>query len=388
MNENETQFLIDFLSNKYLRGAERKKALELAFKELEENSISMTEKKELRGYLMEAAGRIKKSDEPAVQSEIDSKDRYRDPKGTLLFLRELNKDPILKYTCHTIDSEHALNTICEKAEISTYSFEAHRKLIKTSFFELNRKYQPAFYLYSLIKAYLIGGNEWSADEIKYNWHSPDLLDWSVTNPGCVPNPGDNMMNKLKNEGFEFRSFVSKSTGKRVQSFSDLTIHFKHLFHVRHDNSLRDLTNRINTKEGFAGRANIQHDDYFNDKIELFTDVDKLLQAYASLINLTIEVDKSNTPLIKLSFEERGSNKVFGIHHLNSEYSHTVSDTVKRPGETYGSVTNLINGLCDFYLLADFGRKEFAKVNIWNGEDRAATVMDEFKGVKYEFIFTG
>jgi hypothetical protein len=76
MNEKETQFLIDFLSNKYLRGAERKKALELAFKELGENSISMTEKKELRGYLMRRARGVVSEDkiEYGKKKSSNSKD--------------------------------------------------------------------------------------------------------------------------------------------------------------------------------------------------------------------------------------------------------------------------------------------------------------------------
>lgn len=71
MDNRETQFLIDFISNKYLNGSERKKALELAFKELGRDSVSISEIEELRSYLENGAMGGVSEDRIEYNSRID-----------------------------------------------------------------------------------------------------------------------------------------------------------------------------------------------------------------------------------------------------------------------------------------------------------------------------
>ena len=84
-------------------------------------------------------------EEPSAQSKETSKTNHRpgvessyfNPKGLKQFLLDFNQDEILRYTCHLIDTQEAIDQICEKTKCSQYNFEKHVKLIAENYKELS-----------------------------------------------------------------------------------------------------------------------------------------------------------------------------------------------------------------------------------------------------------
>jgi len=125
---------------------------------------------------------------------------------------------------------------------------------------------------------------------------------------------------------------------------------------------------------------------FWENIELFTDVDTLIQAYKKIIQQILE-NGQDRPKVEIIFKEMEGDVVLAIHHKNSTYRKSLSDTLERIGETqFGLINNLINGVCDFFIDADFGQNQYAKVNLWNGDERKASYFETFEGVRYILIF--
>lgn len=410
MNSKESQFLIDFISNKYLNSGERKRAIELAFKELSENSISMTEKRELRAYLI---GKDKKpvADQKTIytqqQEELNQNvssvldlnklsrkgeglPDYKDPNLTSGFLLAYNQDPILKYTCHEIDEFKIIEDICSRCEITKYDLKAHQKLISDTFNNLQKKINIPLNVKGLISAYINGTGLWSS-RITINWNCSDLQNWSLNNPGLVPNPGANLIHKYQYDSFKFKPFTSDLNGQRIRNFSELTIFFKYLFHIRNDNSLKTMLEYINEKKGWTDQLEFSfHEEDFWENMEVFTHVEQILNTYKKLMNLILKCvieDKLEKPKVQFSFKEEGQTKIFGIHHLNSKYGHTLNDTLSRMGETYNYIiSTYINGICDFYLKADFGNRNFAEINLWNDKVMRSKTLPDFEGVQYILSF--
>lgn len=315
---------------------------------------------------------------------------YKSPSELTFFLKAYNQDPILKYTCHEFDEDGliAVNKICKIEEFSLQKFQ--QCLVK-SFKKLMTQYKIPTNTRALINVYLNGGTEWATDKVRINWKSIELFEWSIRNPGIAPNPGNDLIAKSENYGFEFNNvaFRSKLLDRRISSFSQLVIYFKSLFHIRRDNSLKNLIENTNTRKGWNDKISFDISD-ITENIEFFTDVDKLIQAYVKIINIILDIsEKQNLgePIVRISLREINNNIVFSIQHENSTYSKTIRNTLERIGQLHTElIKNQINGLCDLYIQADFGNNEFAKINLWNGEERNAEKLSEFKGVEYQLIF--
>ena len=179
---------------------------------------------------------------------------------------------------------------------------------------------------------------------------------------------------------------------KLRSFSDVILHFKHLFHLRSDNSLRSIILKIN-KETQYWKNKIEiniNTSEFPENYEFFTNVEKLVQAYRHIINLIIEVAKYNNcemPEVQLSLQILSDGMQFSIHHKNSVFKKTIQDTIDKDGQSFKNlINNQINGLCDFYLKADFGNKQFAEINLWNGQTKKCKMLDSFEGVEYILKF--
>ncbi len=315
---------------------------------------------------------------------------YSDPKQLSQFLRAYNQDPILKYTCHEFD-EDGLSAVNEKCEMKMFNLETFQKKLAVSFEKLYKEFDPPRYIRTLIHFYINGGKEWASDNVNINWKSPKLIEWSVINRGVAPNPGKDLIAKTENFGFEFnnQAFQSKWFGTRISTFSQLTIYFKCLFHVRQDNSLKRLIEYANTKKGWKEKINFDTCNVV-ENIEFFTDVDKLLQAYERIIRIVLDVaDRQNQgiPVVTLSLKEVNGHIIFSIHHENSIYAKSMNNTLERVGQSHTNlIKNQINGMCDLYIQADFGGNDFARINLWNGEDRRAERLENFKGVEYQLVF--
>lgn len=308
---------------------------------------------------------------------IESKTtKYLDPYTMYEYLFEFNQNKILKYTCHEVD-DNALSAINEYCNTETYDFKKHLTSILTAFEEHDKKFNCKSSTKALIRGYITGKdyynnqlkNGWSSDRIKINWSDNSLQDWALNN-NIPPNSSQELFKAKRIKSHSIEPFTSKLFNKRIQTFKELVLYFKCLFHIRADNSLKSILCNINEQNGFTDKV-IFHidDDSFPSNIQLFTDVDKLVQAYIKFVRLIIEQHlKETTPEVKLSFYEIENRVCLSIHHINNTFNKTIQNVLERPGTTITDVINLqLNGVCNIYLKADFGKEGNAEINLWNGK---------------------
>ncbi len=447
MNSKESQFFIDFISNKYLRDAERKKAVELAFKELGENSISMSEKKELRGYLMksttvsepadveeydtrrsstekeEAVNKIKsvqsrdgalgvmkeweldksgKSSPGKLQSsKTETPDlvstKYHDPRATAKFLSEFNQNLILKAVTHPIDSNLLADTL-KILNLPEYSFDKHLDALQKEYKKLSNKYfnEAAENLRKKIYSYIIGDKEgrgrWSTDKIKYSWSCAEIKSWAVKNPGQVPNPDLS----LNQQGFKLDR-LKLANGEKLSTWNELVAHFQKEIEIRYQNNLKLLISR------WIREWNKKNDGQigctfgsFNEGIKLRTDVEKIEQLVKNICSMINRENSNNpdSPCLKISLTEESEPEkmiLLKILHVDSIFKKSVITTSGNAhnGRDFGGlISNQINGLCDWDLKAEFTDNQFAHIQIWPppSSDYTPVYLEKFAGVQYEFKF--
>lgn len=323
-----------------------------------------------------------------IQEETETSEKpeiYTDPfgeKSLSKFLRAYNQDNLLKYTWHTIDKEtikdgdEELNVkefIKKLSNTEIYCIEAHQKLLKERFEELTKKFFIDPQVYALLYAYLTGKNakgdhqKWSSNDLELNWASEELFKWSDENPDYIPNANGNLKNEQKGKIFKLpKPFNSNINGKRIRDFSELIIHCKNLFHIRRDNSLNSILEYVINQNKWE---NIEFEfNNFNDYVEIFTNVDKLIQFFTEYINLICEKFGNQENKIILSLVEEGSFINFIIHHIDQTYLKTSESTLSRRGSTYTSLKNKINGMCELWLEADFPNEPSYRINIWTGKE--------------------
>jgi hypothetical protein len=298
---------------------------------------------------------------------------YYNPSYLYNYLLTYNQDPILKSTCHLIDSNE-LEKIKEYCNTDTYNFDKHYTKIIESYDKINNLFAPT-YIKALIRGYLTGkkykGEElsgWSDDKIVWHWSHKSIKEWSYENPGVPPNPDVGLSEKLENGGFEFVTPL-KIKEEYLQSLGELVIHFKKMFHIREDNSLLKILQRQNTYRNWNDKIDFRLDKFsFSENIEFFTDIDKLLQSYNEIIQLIIEFKKDEKPIVFLSLSENENSIYFSINCINGVYGKSLSSAKNRLiGQKYEAIIKKLNGLCNIYLQADFGQKVFSKLSIWDDE---------------------
>ena len=344
-----------------------------------------------------------------TKHEAKKQVEYIAPNNLHEFLYRFNQDPILKYTCHEIDTVETIEEINQICETKSYSLKKHSEIIANAFSTLKRDLKnDKIYLdkkmYSLILVYLTGTTKsgqtkWSSLNIDTNWASKELLEWGNNNPGIIPSPGRNIAKKQRNNGYELPSALrSNLTGRRILTLSELVLYFKSLFHIRRDNSLQEILAYTNEKEGYSSRnINIVFSDTaFKNNIELLTDVDKLIQTYKRIIKICKNSHKEGDPVnIQLSFFEEKDSICFCIHDKNSVYGKSLKAATERIGKDQSElIEKQINGLCDLYIEADFDNQEFAKIALWNEHSNPLggkpnieiEKIDNCQGVKYILKF--
>ena len=298
---------------------------------------------------------------------------YYNPLDLYNYLLAYNQDPILKSTCHLIDSNE-LEKIKEYCNTDIYSFDKHYAKIIESYNKINDLFAPT-YIKALIRGYLTGkkynGDEmrgWSDDKIVWHWSHKSIRDWSYKNPGVPPNPDVGLSDKLENSGFEFVAPISIQE-EYLQSLGDLVIHFKKMFHIREDNSLLKILQSQNTNRKWVDKIDFHLDkSSFSENIEFFTDIDKLLQSYNEIIKLIIEFKKDEKPIVLLGLSESENSIYFSINCINGVYGKSLSSAKNRLiGNQYEAIIKKLNGLCNIYLQADFGNQVLSKLTIWNDE---------------------
>lgn len=331
--------------------------------------------------------------------------RYISPLKLRKLLFNFNQNEVLKYACHEIDSDDIIKDICKKCNTEQYSFIKHRELMSNELSHLLESFKKSGeYLDSkmvaIIQGFINGSKPWSNQNIEWSWHSEALLNWSRQHPTLIPSPAYNIAKKQGDNGFILpNAFRSELTGSRIQTFSDLVIFFKSLFHIKSDNPLRRIIEITNSNLKNKDKLSISIDEeHFRDNIELLTNVDKLIETYRKILNICIEAHAKNNsyPLdVVLSFYEEGESIYFCIHDKSSVYGKTLRATKERIGQQHTElIKKQINGLCDLYIEADFGSKEYAQVAIWNENSNSDfekptmdyKVLENAVGVKYILKF--
>ena len=383
------EFIKLMLQNRNLSLNDKKRLLLLATREIEKKDDLVDGAKHIHG----GAGEI----------------NYISPKDLQLFLYRFNQDGILKYTCHEIDTIETKDEICSICGTQEYSLRKHSEIISKAFEDLNNKLRDEKIfkdpnMYALMSVYLTGSTpsgqtKWSSLKIETNWASPELFAWGDSNPDTIPSPGKNIARKQTSKGYELpKALKSNLNGSRILTFKELVLYFKSLFHIRRDNSLRDILNYINETEQYNdNKINISFsDENFKNNIELFTNVEKLVQAYKRIIEICRSCHKDDEILnIELSFFEEENYIYLCIHDINSIYGKSLDAATKRIGEQHKKlIKNQINGLCDLFIEADFDNQEYARIALWNensgpqSEDLNIEVsrMEHCQGVKYILRF--
>lgn len=342
------------------------------------------------------------------RSGVEENTKYTSPHNIQKFLREFNQEDLLKYTCHQIDTDEVIENICKECSTDQYEYAKHVELIGIHFDMLVQKFRKeSIYLdskmYALISTYLTGSTgkkdkrqikDWSSNGIDVNWNSPEIHKWATEHPHIIPSPGKNIAKKQKSNGYTLPSaFKSNITGTRIKSFSELVIFFKNQFHIRKDNSLRTILEKVNSKWKPEEVQISFFDKQFNDNVELFTDVDKFIQAYQAIVKICIENrrNKKEPIQIELSFFDDAESRstYFCIHHLNTVYKKTSKNSIERIGTSQSNlISNQINGLCDLFIEAKFGDGICGKLNLWNDdkEFKFLPLQDNITGVKYILKF--
>ncbi|WP_291051027.1 MULTISPECIES: hypothetical protein [unclassified Empedobacter] len=378
MDSKKYDFIQKLLNDKRLNAAQRDRVLALTQKEIEKDSFQFKTIEERLVNLENITKDKKGMEESGVNNDetVDVFDiTYISPKNTYKFLLNFNQNPILKSTCHDIDSNE-LENIKKYCGGIEYSFKKHLEKVIEEYSKFENQFAPP-YLKALIRGYLTGldykgdilENGWSSQNIKFNWSSEELLIWSENNPGVPPHLSDGLANQIQQLGFEFSNPIKiKESINSFYDFKNLVIYFKKLFHIRADNSLLKLVNFVNEK--FQDQIDfIIETESFPEMIEFFVDVDKFLQAYSKIIELIIELDNLTKPKVVLSLEEVDGKILFGILHKDSIYKKSLINTKERIGDKYRNlINNQINGNCNLILEADFESDESYRLGIWNKKD--------------------
>lgn len=344
---------------------------------------------------------IQKNVAGSSTSPISSKGiKYVSPECLHSFLYQYNQDNILKYTCHEIDTDEVIDEINAACKTEKYCFEKHAQLIRVrlndllSEFKNKKKFLDKKFI-GMVRAYVgLSKKEWSSIGIRTSWNSDDVIEWSKENEAKIPSPGKNIAKAQKNNGFKMKEpYISKINGQRILTFKDLVIYFKSLFHIRRDNSLRKIIAYQNELCEIEDVTFVK--EAFDDRIELLTDVDKLVQAYNAILKICRSANKSGPLKIESSFYEDGDSTFFVIHDTNHSYGKSLNAAKQRIGEQQTRlIKNQINGLCDLYIEADFGNGEYARLGLWTNESSilgekpniTTEKLDKAEGVKYILKF--
>lgn len=393
---NKYDFINELLENKKVTPKQKERILKLVSRELDVGidlndrvgkieNIVLKKTAEKTGIIER---RVKKKDVITVKSENkhDSKVTYISPSNLYKALLEYNQDPILKTTCHSISSEN-IETILRLTNKKSYYFDSHLQLIKMRFKKLSKTQKFTVNMFSLINNYINGKGAWSSQNINVSWNSNSLKNWSENNEYMVPNPDETLIESKENEGFFLATpFVSKLTEKPINTFNDLVLYFKSLWHIKFDNPLQSILEKINQEKDYANWADISFSN-FSQTLNLYTDVDKLAQTYWRLNDLIKENKKSGRATICVSFYEEGERKILSIHQKDTFWKKSISDTLEKPfgNSMFPIIKNQINGLCDLLLRARFENNECAEINLWDGRKIKNEPIEAINGVQYLLI---
>lgn len=394
---SKIDFIIDLLNDKRIETSQKERLFQLISKEMESFEVNDQilfheielikqrigiENTNKNGISIEHKNIPNKPHAHKSQVEVlqNNLPDYLDPKANSKYLFEFNQNPILNSISHLIDANH-ITRLLEIMNISEYDFKKHTDAIKKEFKKLSNKFynKTSKGLYEKIYTYINGNGLWSNDKIEFSWSDPLLAEWAVNNLGKWPNPDES----CGYEPYLFNKRIEFQYRDPIRSMNELVYHFKDQITIRGTNNLTLLSNRW--LYNLLDKIELDTSNIDN-RIDLYTDVEKLGQALHRIILLCIEVSPRDKPNIYLSLKLLEDKIVFGVLHKNSKYGKPVQQTILRYGTIYsGLIDKQINGLCDLDLTADFGNSEFARISLWPQKDEI-TYLPSFEGVLHELKF--
>lgn len=389
MAKNKYDFIKELLEDKRIKQNQRERILELASKEINLEGSLEERVQKIENIIFDnlafnnATSNDLSNDSSKQNTNYEEIKAYYKSQDLYNFLKDFHQNYfILKPTSHAVDSED-LSGICEYCEFEEYNHEIFLSKIKLEYKNLQDKYKEKFVsknMKALIWTYLFGGGgkKWN-NNITINWSSLELIDWCNNNSGIPPNPDSDICNEKLTQGFVFQHPIQpklkllKEDGvikNDINNFSELCIHFKHLFHIRADNQLKDIikNNIINVSPYSEWEIDLEGIDF----LEYYTDVSKLIQFSEKIFYLINDVvkdhpDLDQTPKINLSFKDLESFIEFKIYHVNTIFKRPKNGLNRQGKNLQSIIENQVNGIGEFELMVETNTGEIYEIILWNWE---------------------
>lgn len=376
---SKSEFVIKLLDDKSINSQQRVKLFGLVARDFVNSEEVLTKIAEDVEEIKTGA-RLKEEEKPGNQENEKEqiKIKYLSPQQTSEFLYKFNEDPVLKSATHLVDANEL--DYLENIFGSSYTYDKHLFHLKKRFNKLKHKFTINKKLFKKISVYLNGGSNWSSDAVKINWSSSEILKWSKENDNKCPNVDEE---NLKYESFTLPEPI-KIAGTDINTFSDLVLEFKKQIVIKEPNTFSANFKRWKTPYEKKANINIVSQD---TGIILFTDVEKLKQAFNVLIKLCL-AKSDKKPDISISFDEfkkdSNSKVIVSIHQTNTIYKRNQYD-FDRLGQTYKNlIENQLNGICDFQVKAQLKDDTCHQKSVWPRKE--STPISHFVGVQYNLIF--
>lgn len=323
--------------------------------------------------------------------EKESKMIYLNPIDTVRFLKDLNQNPVLKATTHPIDL-NMMPDLLEALKLREYDYNVHYNHIKEELANISNTVKTTK-IYAKVATYLLSdfskGKGWSSDSIQLGWGCVEVQNWCLENEGLVPSP----YRDLGYEGLKLDSVKRLRNGDTLTSFNDVVNYFKGQTEFRGDKGT-ELKTLIKNYNRIHYRNNCEFNtDGVREGIRFYSDVEKVMQAYRKIIDECIEFAdnmKADQPKIEVNLEESISNDsrviILTLHHLNTVFGKSLESFKDRKGTFFtDTARNLINGLCDWRMEAEFPNSEYCLVDICT-KDMQEMKLQNATGVKHQLIF--
>ncbi len=407
MAKDKYDFIQELLENKKLTLNQRERLLLLAKEEIKNDKILGKDLEERVKKLEVAKVTNGEIDNPNSEPEDSPENQttnlpkyYYNPKLLYEYLLTFNQDQTLSTSCHLCDSNDIIK-LNRLLNITEYSFIQHRELIIDKFNQFNsiqdKVNRDTRTLYSV---YITGKNlngdtidKW-AEKMTINWMSPNLTKWAEQNPHIPPHPDE----ELNKTGFMFNAITPEirlleKDGicvEHIQSFSEIVLYFKYLFHIRENNSLKKIV-KLNTKVEWFDKIDFLYD--VDETIDYFTDISKLVQSYRIIIKMILDVTEERNlkkPEVEIKFKSFEKGFLFSIIHKNSNGLNKNIDGRIIGNSFRNLIDNQINGIADFTIKTKFNDGLSYEAILWDYKVREKQKhywiksSEEVKGLEYIF----
>lgn len=367
MSKNKYTFAQELLSSYKLTSEQKERVLALIARERNEDIVQLEERiatleKSITTSIEEGAStevtmieNTPKQEESTIGGEDkenkenkETSIHYKKIDKLPKFLSELNRGTFTKYLTHQIDGTD-YKLLKEKLG-GSYTHQKHLEQIKKDFDELSKKdfsfdLDPQFY--SKIRNYIYGEGGWSEKSIRMNWSHPELLEWLQVHPNDPAAPGTDLQKEL----FDF-----KIDGE-TKTFSDLVTIFKNQIHIRAQNSIKNLIERLNRSRKY----DIEYDENCKG-LDFYTDVEKLKQIFEIFFVWIKEKEKEKNK-ISIKIEVIDINIYIRFIHYDTIFR--PAKNTLRYGKSCMNLMELANGICDISIITQFQKgKEYEEWPIW------------------------